>query len=79
MDQAQRSLILFAQFPQKLHRPLCTKGSMIVIGKAFIGRQIVQLAAHGCRMEGLCAITRHETRWGDEEPTEIMGVRFTIT
>lgn len=37
-----------------------------------------QLAAQGCRMEGLCAIIRHETRWGDEEPTEIMGIRFTI-
>ena len=38
-----------------------------------------QLAAHGCRMEGLRIITRHETRWGDEEPTEILGIRFTIT
>ena len=38
-----------------------------------------QLAAQDCRMEGLCTITRHETRWGDEEPTEILGIRFTIT
>ena len=37
-----------------------------------------QLAAYGCRMEGLCTITRHENRWGDEEPAEIMGIRFTI-
>ena len=36
-------------------------------------------AAEGCRMEGLCTIIRRETRWGDEEPTEVMGIRFTIT
>ena len=35
-------------------------------------------SAEGCTMDGLCTITRHETRWGDEEPTEIMGIRFTI-
>ena len=29
-------------------------------------------------MTGLCTITRQETRWGDEEPTEIMGIRFTL-
>ena len=37
-----------------------------------------QFAAAGCRMEGLCTITRTETRWGDEEPTEVMGIRFTL-
>ena len=37
-----------------------------------------QLAAAGCRMEGLCTITRHETRWGDEEPYEVQGVRFSL-
>ena len=34
--------------------------------------------AQGCTMIGLCTITRHETRWGDEEPTEIMGIRFSL-
>ena len=23
-------------------------------------------------------ITRQESRWGDEEPTEVMGIRFRI-
>ena len=36
-------------------------------------------AAHGCTMMGLCTITRQETRWGDEEPTEVMGIRFRIS
>jgi len=35
-------------------------------------------AAQGCRMTGLCTITRQETRWGDEEPTEVMGIRFSL-
>ena len=35
-------------------------------------------AAQGCTMIGLCTITRHENRWGDEEPTEIMGIRFSV-
>ena len=35
-------------------------------------------AAEGCTMIGLCTITRHENRWGDEEPTEVMGIRFSI-
>jgi hypothetical protein len=30
-------------------------------------------------MMGLCTITRQETRWGDEEPTEVMGIRFRIS
>ncbi len=35
-------------------------------------------AAAGCTMQGLCTITRHESRWGDEEPAEIMGIRFSV-
>ena len=35
-------------------------------------------AAEGCRLEGLCTITRRETRWGDEEPTEVQGIRFSL-
>ena len=35
-------------------------------------------AAEGCTMDGLCTITRHEDRWGDEEPTEVMGIRFRV-
>lgn len=35
-------------------------------------------AAAGCTMQGLCTITRQETRWGDEEPTEVMGIRFSV-
>ena len=37
-----------------------------------------QFAAAGCRMDGLCTITRTESRWGDEEPTKVMGIRFTL-
>ena len=37
-----------------------------------------QFAAAGCTMQGLCTITRQETRWGDEEPVEIMGIRFSL-
>ena len=35
-------------------------------------------AAQGCTMTGRCTITRQETRWGDEEPTEVMGIRFSL-
>lgn len=35
-------------------------------------------AAKGCTMIGLCTITRHENRWGDEEPIEVMGIRFSV-
>lgn len=35
-------------------------------------------AAEGCTMDELCTITRHEDRWGDEEPTEVMGIRFSV-
>ena len=35
-------------------------------------------AAEGCAMEGLCTIIRQENRWGDEEATEVMGIRFRV-
>ena len=35
-------------------------------------------AAEGCTLTGLCTITRRETRWGDEETTEVMGIRFSL-
>ena len=38
-----------------------------------------QFAAAGCTMQGLCTITRKETRWGDEESYEVMGIRFSLT
>ena len=37
-----------------------------------------QFAATGCKLEGLCTITRKETRWGEEEETEVMGIRFSL-
>ena len=37
-----------------------------------------QLAAEGCRLEGLCTITRKENRWGEEEPYEVQGIRFSL-
>lgn len=37
-----------------------------------------QFAAAGCTMQGLCTITRRERRWGDEEQTEVIGIRFRI-
>ncbi len=37
-----------------------------------------QFAAEGCRLEGLCTITRHENRWGEEEPYEVQGIRFSL-
>ena len=36
------------------------------------------LAAEGCTMMGLCTITRQETRWGEEEPYEVQGIRFSL-
>ena len=35
-------------------------------------------AAEGCTMLGLCTITRHENRWGEEEPYEVQGIRFRL-
>ena len=37
-----------------------------------------QFAAAGCRLEGLCTITRKENRWGEEEPYEVQGIRFSL-
>jgi hypothetical protein len=37
-----------------------------------------QLAAEGCRLEGLCTITRQENRWGEEDPYEVQGIRFSL-
>ena len=36
-------------------------------------------AAEGCTILGLCTITRRENRWGDEEPYEVMGIRFSLS
>ena len=33
-------------------------------------------AKNGYRLESLCTITRHESRWGKEEPYEVEGIRF---
>ena len=35
-------------------------------------------AKEGCTMLGLCTITRRESRWGDEEPCEVQGIRFRV-
>ena len=36
-------------------------------------------AAEGCTLEGLCKVTRRETRWGDEEEeAEYPGIRFRL-
>ena len=35
-------------------------------------------AAEGCTMTGHCTISRHESRWGDEEDTPVMGIRFRL-
>ena len=35
-------------------------------------------AAQGCTMTGLCTIIRKENRWGEEELTEIKGIRFSL-
>ena len=42
-------------------------------------RNLHDLAAAGCTMLGLCTITRRETRWGDEAPTEVQGIRFSLS
>ena len=35
-------------------------------------------AAHGCTMEGLCTIARHEVRWDSEGPSGVKGIRFRV-
>ena len=37
-----------------------------------------RFAAEGCRLEGLCTITRQENRWGEEGPYEVQGIRFGL-
>ena len=37
-----------------------------------------QFAAQGCMLAGLCTVTRKENRWGEEEPYEVQGIRFTL-
>ena len=34
--------------------------------------------AVGCTMDGLCTVTRQERRWGEDETTEHIGIRFTV-
>ncbi len=34
-------------------------------------------AAEGCTLMGLCKVIRQETRWGDEEPYMVNGIRFS--
>ena len=33
--------------------------------------------AEGYRLDELCSVTRHEDRWGTEEPYTVQGIRFT--
>ncbi len=54
------------------------KGFVYTNQSTAVMENLHQLTAAGCTMQGLCTITRHERRWGDEEPTEVMGIRFTI-
>ena len=35
-----------------------------------------KLAAEGCTMQGLCKVTRSETRWGGEGTKEYPGILF---
>ena len=41
-------------------------------------QNIHDFQSEGYRLAGLCTITRHETRWGDEEPYEVQGIRFRL-
>lgn len=34
--------------------------------------------AEGCTMEGACLITRQNKRWGNDETTEVQGIRFQV-
>ena len=36
------------------------------------------LVSAGCDLLGPCKITRTENCWGDEEQTEVMGIRFKV-
>jgi len=36
------------------------------------------LAANGCTMTGLCTITKQDSRWIEETPSEVQGIRFTL-
>ena len=35
-------------------------------------------AAEGCKMEGLCTITKKSNRWGEETEEQILGIRFIL-
>ena len=35
-------------------------------------------AAEGCKMEGLCTITKKSHRWGEDTEEKILGIRFTL-
>ena len=45
----------------------------------YVDERLHAFAAGGCAMMGLCTITRQETRWGEEEPYEVQGIRFSLS
>ena len=54
-------------------------GSFVVTGKSTsLMENIHALAANGCTMTGLCTFKKKDSRWLDEEPSEVQGIRFTV-